>query len=189
MTIAICCFPPATVYKCDPTKELLTVSSSKSSTDLSVPQILALSQLSAFFLVTYSRQHLPSQNYTWCGSNFTGQTIILMRSLRVLISGSPLRFPGSLFLKVSSSLVLALLVALTGPSNQGESPTCPKSLHMPNRTYSPESPLPPPTPPSLSGISPGQNRVWGGGVLAGAEPWRFILRRILGPAGKENHLS
>lgn len=73
-----------------------------------------LLMLWVFFLVTHSHQHLPSQNYIWYGFNFTGQTTILMRSLRVLLPGWLLLFLRSLFWKVSSSSVLAPVGALVG---------------------------------------------------------------------------
>lgn len=126
MTVAIHCLSSATVYKCDPTKQLLTVSSSNFSADLFVPQTPALSQLSVLFLVTYSHQHFPSQNCIWYGFNFTGQTIVLMRSLRVLISGLPLMFLGILFLKVSSSSVPAPVGDLLTPSTSRAKSHLPK---------------------------------------------------------------
>lgn len=101
----------------------------------------------------------------WYGFNFTGQTIIVMRSLRVLISGSALMFQ-EVFPKSFLQLSLALLGALIGqfkckvPSAQGAS-TCPTGC-------TPRGALCPQPPPSLSGISPGQTRVWGSGGFTGA---------------------
>lgn len=76
-------------------------------------------------------------------------------------------------------------------SHGGQSPACPRSLleeARPQQAVLSESPLP-------QDASLAQGRLpraeQGGGEVEGwgAEPWRLALRRTLGPAGQESHLS
>lgn len=129
-----------------------------------------------------------SQNSIWYGFNVTGQTI-LVRGLRVFIS-ELLLFLGSLFQKDPSCSVLAPVVPLVGPSISRAKSCLPKE--PPGETQAQQAVVPGALglrmPPVLRGISPGQSGGMGRCGDQGAKPGRLLLRRIPGPAGKENHL-